>query len=422
MGPSVADPRADGSRVLGRAAPFRPGLPVTVAVLIVLAPIHCRVDPSTNRIRYMMIGETAAVHQTATGIMLADPKIDLSLVPAGDVADVKTSKRFIRIYVPRSGAQLVGEYDVMELFDFVPHVLEPRHLEWMRDAIRDHGLGLALTEMGWYTITDWTGNDAAAWMATVLYEAYPCDLVLQKQNRASPYMDIVERTPLNDLPGFEKAAMTTREGHGIQIARPGSILHTVWRTGKEHAIVSGTFGLGQTLMIPMGWDNVPVPTRNDWDCFIDFVLNHAYYVARVRIPEDLGMIHRLREDFVRYADERVRTYWLLDFVAKFGANTHPVEAILAELQAGKGKAEVLYLGEEYEEAAEAMAEVLDGFHRVSEEAVSMRGRALLWVYITEYLVVTAFCILCGSMLWTLMVRRRLYREVSITRVHLEEGG
>ncbi len=395
--------------------------PIAVSCVIMLLAfaggVQGRVDPATNKIRVMMIGETKAEHQTATAIMIADPKIDLSLIPAGDVADVKTSKKFVRIYIPRTKQQLIDGYDVIELFDFVPYVLETQHIQWMRDAVHDSGIGLALTEMGWYGVTDWTGNDAAAWMATVIYDAYPCDLVVGKQNMDSAYMDIKERSPLVELPDFERTSMTTVVHHGVQIARPGAVVHTVWRTGKEDAIVSGTYGLGATLMIPMGWDNVPAATRINWFYFMDFVLNHAYFAAQVRIPDDLQMIHRLRGSFVRYFDERAMADSLLEFVDRFGANTRSVEAMLLDLQRQKKEAEDLYLQDEYESASDAMDQVLGSFRKVSEEAVKIRQRALLWVYITEYLAVTGTCILTASLVWTLMVKRRLYREVSVTRAH-----
>jgi len=34
-----------------------------------------------------MIGEIKAEHQTATAFMLSDPKVDLTLIPAGDIAE-----------------------------------------------------------------------------------------------------------------------------------------------------------------------------------------------------------------------------------------------------------------------------------------------------------------------------------------------
>ncbi len=386
----------------------------------IIAPYqaHGRVDPSTSKIRMLMIGETKAEHQTATSYILADPKIDLTLVPAGDIADPQTSKRFIRIYIPRSMEKLVEGFDVVELFDFVPYILDDRHITWMRDAIRDNGIGLALTEMGWYDVSDWTGNDAGAWMATVLYEAYPVDLVLGVQNADTALMEIREENPLVDLPEFERIPLTDVTHHGLQIARPGSVVQTVWKASQEDAIVSGEFGSGATLMIPMGWDNVPRSTEVGWFYYVDFVLNHAYFVAQVKVPEDLEVIHALRASFVRYQDEKSVLTSLMDFVDKFGANTRVLEGMISGAEEEKGRAEYLYLTDDYSGAWETMNGVLDRFNEISEEAVKIRERALLWVYITEWFAVTGTMIVCGSVLWALMIRRRLYKEVSVTRRRL----
>jgi hypothetical protein len=391
---------------------------ICLVLLLCMTGVRARVDPATNRIRMLMIGETTAEHQTATSYMFADPKIDLRLVPAGDIADPRTSQRFMRIYFPRSKEKLIEGFDVIELFDFVPYILDDSHITWMRDAIRDEGLGLALTEMGWYDVSDWTGNDAGAWMATVIYEAYPVDLVLGVQNADTPFMKIQEETPLVDLPEFERTQLTGVSHHGLQIARPGSVVHTVWKSSKEDAIVSGEFGAGASLMIPMGWDNVPRTTEVGWFYYVDFVLNHAYFVAQAKVPEDLEVIHALRASFVRYRDERSVLTSLMEFVDKFGANTKVLEEMIAVIEEEKEGAEYLYLTDDYSAAWETMNGVLDRFNEISDEAVKIRERALLWVYITEWFVVTGTMIICGSVLWALMIRRRLYREVAVTRRRL----
>ncbi len=403
--------------MLGTMSNFKVMIGILVACLLIPVAFG-RVDPATNKIRLLMIGEINAEHQSATAYMIADPKVDLALIPAGDIADVKTSKRFVRIYIPRTKDKLINGCDIIELFDFVPYVLDGQHIEWMREGVYDHGLGLALTEMGWYDVTDWTGNDAEAWMASTIYEAYPVDLVLGQQNIETVYMDIKQTTPLVDLPGFEQIPLTGVGHHGIEIARPGSTVHTVWREGEEDAIVSGTYGLGRTLMIPMGWDNVPDQTERSWYYYVDFVLNHVYFVAQVKLPDDLEVIHLLRNAFYRYYDQRVMTNGLLEFIDKFGANTGPVEKMLGDLEIQKEEAEYLYLMDDYSKAWEAMTDVLEGFNNISEEAIKIREKALLWVYLTEWLVVTGTLMICGSILWSLMVRKRYYREVSVTRARL----
>jgi hypothetical protein len=50
-----------------------------------------------------------------------------------------------------------------------------------------------------------------------------------------------------------------------------------------------------------------------------------------------------------------------------------------------------------------------------EEAVNAKDRALLWVYIIEWLTVLGTSAIVGTILWSLMIRRRLYRQVATTR-------
>jgi hypothetical protein len=48
-------------------------------------------------------------------------------------------------------------------------------------------------------------------------------------------------------------------------------------------------------------------------------------------------------------------------------------------------------------------------------ALEARDAALFWIFVTEWLVVSGTGLICGFAIWTLMVRRRMYREVGITR-------
>jgi hypothetical protein len=52
---------------------------------------------------------------------------------------------------------------------------------------------------------------------------------------------------------------------------------------------------------------------------------------------------------------------------------------------------------------------------IEGRAVDLKDRALLWVYLIEWLAVTGTCLAAGFVLWTLMVRRRLYKEIAVTK-------
>jgi hypothetical protein len=168
----------------------------------------------------------------------------------------------------------------------------------------------------------------------------------------------------------------------------------------------------------MGWDNVPSQTEANWDYYVDFTINHAYYVANVPLPEDPNLARMLRVAFNEYMTRRSLLSSLLEFVSRFGANTRRVDEMISGLEEGRKSAEGLYLQGDYEGSWEAMEATLEEFQVVSTESMRLRERALLWVYVVEWLAVTGTLLVCGMVLWTLMIRKRLYRQVAVTRGRL----
>ncbi len=53
---------------------------------------------------------------------------------------------------------------------------------------------------------------------------------------------------------------------------------------------------------------------------------------------------------------------------------------------------------------------------ITMEAVRLKDEVLLWVYLVEWLAVSGTGTGCGFILWTLMVRRRSFKEVETTRL------
>ncbi len=378
---------------------------------------HSRVDPATNRIRLLVIGECTRYEPYFVTQFMTDPKVNLvCVITAGDRATPRETARYIRIFMPRTWERFLSDIDALELFDFVPWVLQDRHITWFHDAVKDHAYGIALVEMGWYPsyVGGHTSNDPEAWMNTVLYEAYPVDLVVSKQNRPSSYLEIVEKTAVVNLPDFEKTAIGGTAG--LTIARQGSLLHARYRVGKEPAIVSKKFGEGTTLTLPTGWDVMGLDVQRSWKYFVDFVLNHIYFISDVPVPEDPELAHGVRALLGNYIEQKSLTVSFVDFIAKFGANTAPLERRLGQLEKEKKEAESLYLESNYEGAKEAIAAVMEQFVEIESESVRIRRRALMWIYITEWITVTGTSMFAGFVIWTLMVKKRLYREVTTTRL------
>ena len=53
--------------------------------------------------------------------------------------------------------------------------------------------------------------------------------------------------------------------------------------------------------------------------------------------------------------------------------------------------------------------------RLGRGAVDVKDRTLIWVYIVEWLSVLDVSLIAGSVLWALMMRRKLYKEIETTR-------
>jgi hypothetical protein len=278
-----------------------------------------------------------------------------------------------------------------------------------------------LIHMGWQPcLTDpmLFCNRPEDWVNSVIYDAWPMDVFVGVSSKPGKGLRIVTETPVVNLPDFEKQPIgfTGYAGPGLIEGRPGSTLHAKWKAGGEDAIVSWNYGQGITLSLPMMdfiFDN---PTIRGWKYHVDFVLNRIYFPADVPVPEDLELGHSLRESFTAFYEQKNMMVSLIDFIDKFGANTASLGVLIDELEAKRNEASRLYMKGEYQQSLDAMEEALEGILSVSAESASLKRKALFWVYLTEYLIVSGSSVLCGFILWTLMIKRRYYREVETTRL------
>jgi hypothetical protein len=70
----------------------------------------------------------------------------------------------------------------------------------------------------------------------------------------------------------------------------------------------------------------------------------------------------------------------------------------------------------FAEASEIMELAMSRFAALREDAMDLKDGALLWIYLTQWVAVTGTSLTTGVVIWTLMVRKRLYREVGTTRL------
>jgi hypothetical protein len=138
------------------------------------------------------------------------------------------------------------------------------------------------------------------------------------------------------------------------------------------------------------------------------------------VPQDLELVHSLRSRLTSFFERRTVLISLINFVERFGANVNTIERSLAEVDLNYTRAQELYREQEWDRSLA----VMDGLHKdlaeLDDQAIRLKETALFWIYVIEWLIVTGALFASGAVLWTLMVRRRLYGEVGSTRLSAVE--
>jgi hypothetical protein len=107
---------------------------------------------------------------------------------------------------------------------------------------------------------------------------------------------------------------------------------------------------------------------------------------------------------------------LIEFLERLGASDRRVAGIILELEEKLSASKEYYLLGDYAESEQILGSALEGFVDAERLAKEMKDRALAWVYVTEWLAITGTTMICGYVLCAIMVRRRLYRAVRVTRL------
>jgi hypothetical protein len=152
----------------------------------------------------------------------------------------------------------------------------------------------------------------------------------------------------------------------------------------------------------------------------DVYFTMLMYATGRDIPEDVVMVHQLRSRFQEYAEVKSFIFSLLEFVDRFGANTDVLAGKMADMDEEWRKARGLYLLQDFERSWRSMEQLLGDISALRKDTLRVKDRALLWVYVVEWLTVSGTFLVAAFAVWTLMVRRRLYRHVESTRMSPSE--
>jgi hypothetical protein len=301
---------------------------------------------------------------------------------------------------------------------------------WLHDAIAERGVG----GMNTRSVQSMIASYAYPWVSSLLSSAFPNDALAVVEHNyytgnkqalgqmvvndddslppiVSPYLEQVERV----FPAYRGLVTSPRQGSTIytwirtdlnQLGNPipGYIPHLF-----EWTYLNGTTFTAMDMLTDGFWNGRENPFT------LDIFTNIVWHSSGMELPDDAIMVHLLRERFLSYDLTRATLESVLEFAEKFGANTNRLYDRLRLIQDRKDQADGAYLAGDFEESNDIMGEIFDDLEGLDGEAVRLKDRALAWVFAIEWLVVSSTLMICVAVLWLVMVRRRLYREVGATR-------
>ncbi len=403
---------------------------LTGSILLLLLPIALCAEPM-EPVQIVGTGKAQGMPFIRNWILI-EPSIDGVIVPTRESGSVgaRDIERLMRIYFPRTFEDLIS-YDFLFLAQVDMAFISPKRQQWMYDAIAEHGLGGVNTRSVMSMQTWWS----TPWAESVLSDAFPNEAMAVIRSSiygvsitwpSGPLVVEDDETLAPVARPFKDRLEDLFPGYGglPTIPRPGSKVHTWIRSGIRDLssprpgytahIFEWQYNDAITFtFMDMVYDNFWRSNMNPFS--LDIITNVMWRGAHRELPEDGLKVHVLRDRLAYYQQEKTAVISVFDFAETFGANTVDLYRELEDLDEEKRLADDLYLSAEFDEAYQQMEIVIDELNKLSDNALKLKDQALLWVYVIEYLAVAGTSMVCGGVLWFLMIKRSLYREAGVTR-------
>ena len=335
--------------------------------------------------------------------------------------------KYMRIYMPRNEQEYLESYDAVLFSDAYRRSFTNIQLYWIRDSVSENGVGVAMVA-GLDSYGASTSRPAASWELSPIEEVLPV-LVPPPEyhhNWIQPYVnpagariifDDYQNEFIASLPFDTDPRYTWAFNGQIVLEKPGSEVLARWvLPGFNNPPCYSTWkqGRGRTFAMLHDWTGSSEFTR--WDYYHDFAINLMLYIAQRPLPTDPVLVHEYRANVHQVSIGKSMLLSLIYFVESFGGNARQLDREITALDQMNLEAGEYYLDNDFAAAVAASEATLVKFKEVEELSIKIKNEALFWVYVVEWLSVTGVSMVSGFMVWTLMVRRRLYQDVKVTRL------
>ncbi len=350
------------------------------------------------------------VQATIRDFMLFGP------MPAPTLSDLY---RLIRLYMPRTLDDLAANHDVIVFFEANAHAVGP-HIQKLASAVSEGGLGL-LMEGGWQSFGGAMGYPG--WGDTAIGPLLPTEVIPGGWHESLEHrlvIDMPEHEYMTSIPWHVDLTALRNPiwNHNLLTVKPGAqqLAHVVSPGCNSPMMASWRFeGGSRTFSCASEWlwqPHVAPIWRHQYDAGSNLMI----YLDGRPVPQDLALVEATRSRIFEFATRRSLLLSLLAFSESFGANTQRTMVKLREVDQVATSALPQYLDLRFEDALESYKKAGGMMQDLESEAMKLKHKALIWVYTIEWLAITATALVCGVVLWSLMVRRTLYRQVRYTKL------
>lgn len=386
-------------------------LALIIGAILILASLACSAE-SGQRIRTLAFGRYWWIPKVTI-----DPTLDITYVPACryDLED-REIQRNMRMYMPRTYSGLVENFDVIYITGAAGiRNFKLNWLTWFKDSVSKEGLGLLMSGGseafgGRADDPSWSpspvGDTLPVTFSWVIFDSH--FFVRVRVDVVEPEDALMRSLPWEDAKhGYMNLGCRAKEGAEVLSyadipGRPKRVEpHTVW----------WRYGEGRSVAF------TPSTLSSDtkWEYFPDMLINILIYTYDGSPSPDYEVVHNLRLSMGSYHTARSIAMSLMEFADKMGASVRAPELTLAKANEKVAEARQLFLERKMDEAAQIMELAQELLDEAGVQAVEARNSAMTWVFVIEWLVVTGTFLSSGIILHSLLVRRRLYRQVAVTR-------
>jgi hypothetical protein len=375
---------------------------------------------------FLLVGQVFPQECPVPGWLDQEPGLRYTVIPTDTDSmglNANESRRFVRQYFPRTKTELFTRFQFVVMPDTSISPFTGTQIMWLKEGMESHGIG------GFVTVgADLAGNYEVEWINSPLHDVLPTSLKehyrvgdtfkIKILKEDPPVLSMFRQYDIENFIGscpcsrnHPKEGSTVWANADYQRENLEYPWLTEWKIGTSGGHVwAASDDLDHQWWWPGG---MRFQSTNPYSG--DVFLNIIYYSAGRVLPSDINVVHSLRRSLSLYQTQRQMIRGTIDWAEKLGANVRKAEVALGEAEDTYGTAVEEYMSGEYDSSSEYLEDALAEADDALQVAFETKQEAMFYIYAVEWLVTTGALLLSGSILYSLMVRRRLYREVGTTR-------